>query len=49
MTGKKYITIFSKRKEIELDAGSILYIMMNRDEKRKFMFLEIRYMKHGQH
>ena len=34
MTGKKYITIFSKRKEIELDAGSILYIMMNRDKAK---------------
>ena len=34
MTGKKYITIFSKRKEIELDDGSILYIMMNRDKAK---------------
>ena len=34
MTGKKYITIFSKRKEIELDAGSIFYIMMNRDKAK---------------
>ena len=34
MTEKKYITIFSKRKEIELDAGSILYIMMNRDKAK---------------
>lgn len=34
MTGKKYITIFSKRKEIELDADSILYIMMNRDKAK---------------
>ncbi len=34
MTEKKYITIFSKRKEIKLDAGSILYIMMNRDKAK---------------
>ena len=34
LTEKKYITIFSKRKEIKLDAGSILYIMMNRDKAK---------------
>lgn len=29
---KKYITIFSKRKKVELDISSILYIMMDRDK-----------------
>ena len=32
MKEKKYITIFSKRKKIELDASSILYIIMQRDK-----------------
>lgn len=32
MKEKKYITIFSKRKKIELDASSILYITMKRDK-----------------
>ena len=34
LTGKNYITILSKRKEIELDTGSIFYIMMNRDKAK---------------
>lgn len=32
MKEKKYITIFSKRKKVELDTSSILYIIMNRDK-----------------
>ena len=32
MKEKKYITIFSKRKNIELDIRSIFYIIMNRDK-----------------
>ena len=35
LDGRLFIAyIFSKRKEIELDAGSILYIMMNRDKAK---------------
>ena len=32
MKEKNYITIFYKRKKIELDTGSILYIIMERDK-----------------